>query len=139
MGLADPDANNLLDAKFRGDSLDVPASYDVGFSSTKPEDDGTGVTEPTDPDYARANLPTDSATWNAAAARQIDTAIDLEWPDPASVDWEDLAYWTLHDPVSGDLRYYGRLSSVFTVAAGTRARIFAGEIWIRIPASTLTL
>lgn len=134
MSATDLEANDLLEARFRNGT----GSYDVGFSTTLPADDGTGWTEPTDPDYTRESIARDTATWNAAAARFIDTAVDLPWATAASGDWTDLIVVLLFDPGTDDLRYYLRLSTRLTVAAGTNARLAAGELWFRVPTSTLT-
>lgn len=56
----------------------------LGLSSTDPNSDGSGVTEPTAASYAR--LAVAPAAWNAAANRAKTNAADLVWA-AAAENW----------------------------------------------------
>lgn len=56
-------ANSVLNWLFGGGTLNQPTHVKIGLSTTTPQDDGTGVTEPSSNGYAQGNFD----TWNAAS------------------------------------------------------------------------
>jgi hypothetical protein len=79
--VSDAVANALLNYLWRGDAAAVmPGTTHWGLSTTEPTTTGTGITEPTDTAYALIAVTRDHATFAAAAARSITTAVDIAFP-----------------------------------------------------------
>ena len=139
MGLSTADANYMLGARFGGSAATIPTSYLVGLSSTPPQDDGTGITEPTDSAYARVTIANNTTTWATPSGRLVTTAIQINFATPTA-DRTNIGYWFLLDAATPfRLCAAGRFAQAMTVPSGAQCFIAVGGISIRVPASTLQL
>jgi hypothetical protein len=108
----------------------------VGLSSTPPADDGSNITEPTDPAYARPTIANNLTTFSTATARECHIQIDVPFPAPTTTPY-DVGYFFLRDPTSGRMCDSGRFAERLTVPVGTPCRIPAGVMSFLSPPSTL--
>tara|TARA_R110000851_G_scaffold12997_3_gene44681 strand:- start:3109 stop:3510 length:402 start_codon:yes stop_codon:yes gene_type:complete len=124
--------NEVLDHVTGKGAYTSPTNY-VGLSSTTPNENGTGVTEPGAGAYARVT--TSASDWNAASAGSIANANDLTFPT-ASADWvsgSNLTYVVVYDALtSGNMIYYGQLNTAKAVLNGDTAKIPAGSLTITL-------
>lgn len=128
MHFSDNAIHAILAARFRSGG----GSDWVGLSTTVPDDDSTGATEPVGGGYARVELPRTTDSWQAPAGRQIVTADDVTWGE-ATDDWGVLLAWVLFDAeTAGDPVVSGRLNDI-DVFDGDRPTLVAGSITITAP------
>lgn len=131
--LMNDQAENVLDALFSGATLDTPATWDVGLSTTEPADDATNITEPAGDAYARVTTNADTTDWPLCdpGSRQKANGIVVDFPE-ATADWGDCGHFVLFDP-SGTPRAWGRLSSVVSIVTGVQASFDVGALVITAP------
>lgn len=118
--------NALLDHLFGKASYTQPTIY-IGLSSSTPNDDGTGITEPSGGGYARVS--TAAADWNAASAGLTDNANVIDF-GTATGDWGSaLTHWVAFDASSGgNVLCFGALSVLKTVYNGDPVKFPAGDL-----------
>lgn len=125
-------SNKLLDHQVGKTAFTMPTVY-VALSSTTPNINGTGVTEPSGGAYAR--VATTGATWNAAAAGTTSNALSITFP-AATADWSAGANQThgiLYDaPTSGNMLGFGALAVAKNVLNGDTASIAAGGLTVTL-------
>lgn len=111
-----------LDAWLGGQAPALPANVEFGLSSTRPNDDGTGVTEPAGNGYARPSYANDLTTWAATTGDVKANAIDITFPEVTEVDdldgWGDLGYWQAYDAATHAFLLWGRLGAMVHPLAG---------------------
>lgn len=132
--LSDSTASAVLDALFGGTPLPLPTHIAVALSTSEPDDDGAGVTEPTGGGYSRTVVDNDTTTWAAATGRSKTNAATVTFPDPTG-DWGDLGWFALYDADSSDFLGWGRLSSTVTIGPGIRAAFEPDSLVIVAPGS----
>lgn len=126
VGLLDVFENQVLDQVFRAQA--GVASFFVGYSTTTPAEDGTNITEPSDPSYARLAIPSFSAA--AGGAISNDTVLTF---GTATVAQGDVTHWVVYDALTGG----NALVSVpvnggaLTVNIGDTPQISVGALTIR--------
>lgn len=118
-----------------GSLSSAPTVY-VGLSSTKPNADGTNVTEPSGGSYAR--VATAASDWNTATSADpsvIDNANELSFPQ-ATADWlsaTNLQYGVLYDAASGgNFLGHGALDTAKPVTNGDLPKIPAGSLEVTL-------
>lgn len=124
--------NKVLDHVTGKGSYTSPTVY-VGLASTTPNEDGTGVTEPSGGSYARVS--TAAADWNSAASGSIDNANDITFPT-ATADWvsgSNLTHVVAYDAsTGGNMLWYGQLNTAKAVLNGDTAKIPAGSLTLTL-------
>lgn len=116
--------NELLDHVFGKGSYTPPTIY-IALFTVAPTDVGGG-TEVTGGSYARKQ--TAAGDWNAAASGAIDNANELAFVQ-ATGDWGTVVAFALFDAASsGNMLYWGDLSSLKAINTGDTAKFAAGEI-----------
>jgi len=132
--LGDATVNSLLDLMFGSAHAGVfPPSYEVGLSLTAPQNDGSGITEPTDPSYARASVPNDSTHFPNATARQKTLALPVVFNQPTGV-WS-----TVTSPVRWIILYDSSGNYCAGVALSAAMVIDSTSAPPVIPAGTLVV
>jgi hypothetical protein len=126
--VADDVMNALLDAFLgSGHISPMPAILDIALSSTQPADDGTNVTEPTDPSYGPAVVNNDTTNWPAASARTKSNANAIVFPTPTGT-WGTVSWFALYDNGSAHststFRGWGQLNAPRTITALSGAPTF---------------
>ena len=103
----------------------LPSTYYIGLSSTEPELDGDGVTEPSPASgYSRVELETLSAPANGVITNTA--AISF---NESTANWGTMTYFAIYDTASGgNLLMYDALSTPRNVEAATIVTIKAGNL-----------
>lgn len=125
-------ANKLLEHQVGKTAYTMPTVY-VGLSSTTPNINGTGVTEPSSGGYAR--VATTGATWDTAASGAITNATAITFPD-ATGTWssgDTMTHGVLYDASSGgNLLAFGAISTPKPVETDDTVVIKAGDLDITL-------
>lgn len=74
----------------------LPSTYYIGLSTTAPSLDGTGVSEPSDPAYARVAL----TSLTAPVGGVIRNDQVISFPD-STEDWGTITHFVLYDAQTG--------------------------------------
>jgi hypothetical protein len=113
----------------------APTIY-VGLSSTTPNPDGTGVTEPSGGGYARVSAP--STSWGAATLANpsvIQNSATLTFPT-ATASWAggaNLTYVVLFNAsTAGTVLGYGALTTAKPVLSGDTASFAASALQVTL-------
>lgn len=135
MPLVTSDANAVLDSRFGAGAAagtNAPASYAIALSTTAPNPDGTGVTEPTGGAYAAVVVPNDATHWPPAVARVKHNGQDVAFPK-VTASWGVVTHFVIKDDPGGAVRAYGELDAPKTVDVDAEPVLSAGSILIYMP------
>ena len=122
--------SKILDRTFGLTTYTPPATWYVGLSTTTPNIDGTGATEPTGNNYSRVGVPNDTSNFsNAANASKTNL---LSWTFPASTgSWGTITYVGLWDAATiGNLWFFDILTPSRAVASSTTVLFSASAVTI---------
>jgi hypothetical protein len=97
LGAHDSRERAIADSQFGGGATSwAPATWYIGLSTTAPNDDGSGFTEPVGSSYARVAVTNNVANWPAATTVAGETTkqngAKITYPNPTGA-WGQLAYW----------------------------------------------
>lgn len=106
----------------------LPSRYYLGLSTTAPNVGGSGVTEPSDPAYARVPLTSLSAPVNGIISNEAD--IDFE---ESTVDWGTCTYFVVYDSATGgNLLLFNPLDKPRTVQSETQVAFREGGLTLSL-------
>lgn len=109
-------------------SFTMPSVW-VALSTTEPQEDGTGVTEPSD-GYVRKS--TAAADWEDAVGGAIQNANDITFAE-ASGSWGSITHFALYDAASGgNMLAYSILGAAKTISSGDTPKFAAGDLDITL-------
>lgn len=110
----------------QGDNAsDIPAQYYLALSTTAPQEDGTGVTEPTATPYERKAMP----AMEVAQDGTTTNAVNLVWPRFETTQSDPVAFWALYDAkTDGNLLMGGPLDAAKHLDIGTSLLFEAGSL-----------
>lgn len=134
--LSDTFAEDMLATLFRGTATTAPATYYVALSTAQPDDDGSGIAEPSGGGYARVAVTKNTTNFAAPSARSIANAVDIEFPDPTSgADWGDIGWFALYTASSGGTFLgWGAFAEVLNITDGQTGPVIpAGALIIFAP------
>lgn len=101
MGASDARERQVLDALF---GSGTPATWYWGLSTTAPNDDGTGFTEPVGAGYARVAMTNNTTNFPASttvAGRSVKkNGVKVTWPNPTG-NWGLLGHYGIFGALSG--------------------------------------
>lgn len=135
MSLFDVFENAVLDSWLGATATLLGASVDIGLSTTTPNDDGTGITEPAGAAYARKTVTNDGAEWGAASGGQKDNINVIAFAAASGGNWGLISHWVLYD--SGTAKVWGVLDDGAgtpqprQINDGDQFRFLAGELRIQ--------
>jgi len=110
------------------ESWTMPTVY-VALSTTEPQEDGTGVSEPSD-GYARKA--TTGADWETATAGAIQNANDITFNE-ASGPWGSITHFALYNASSaGNMLASSILGAAKTISNGDTPKFAAGDLDITL-------
>jgi hypothetical protein len=128
-GFADYWENKILDHIFSKGNYTPPTIY-IGLLTAEPNDDGSGLAEPSGNSYARVQ--TSAPDWNAASAGSLDNAGDITFPQ-ATGSWGTITHFALFDAAAGgNLLAYGTLNQSRTIDASDIVQFSSGEMDISL-------
>jgi hypothetical protein len=109
-GLVDSLENSVLDAILGGSTTYMPDPIYIGLMTSEPNDDGTGVVEPSGGSYARVSVANNLTQWPAASGGQKSNANAIEFPT-ATAAWGVITHYGIFNAVSGgNLLAFGALT-----------------------------
>lgn len=132
--LSDDAQGSLLDVVFGG--ITNPWAGDtfyVGLSTTYPEDDGTGITEPSTGGYARSAVVNNLTNWPAATDRRKANGTVIAFPLITADLGDAVAAIVMSASTAGDMIAWGELILPVTLRAGKRPRIEVGDFVVLGP------
>lgn len=137
--------NAILDHVFGGGTFGKPSILKIGLSTTPLEDDGTGATEPTDPNYEQVLVDNtmydpelDTGFWAEAVTVEEGphtgkgvkaSAVPVDFPE-AGEDWGRITHFFITDGVN--VLGSGPLAQSQDVKEGDLVRFKAGELMITL-------
>lgn len=93
----------------------IPGTYYLGLSSTTPNADGTGVTEPTGGGYGRATI----TSFTAPSGGTVSNAESVDFPI-ATEDWgAPITHYVLYD-ATGNVLLWDALAKARTIQSDTQ-------------------
>lgn len=135
MALTNAVKARVLDSLYGGAPLDVPATLYVGLSTTPPNPDGSGFTEPSGNGYARVPVPNDDTYWYDATIANPSikaNAIPVLF-DEATDSWGQVSHWGIFDAATGgELIDWAPLTTPMTVGTGQQPQFREGDLQTRL-------
>lgn len=122
--------DNVLDAILGdGHASNMPATVNIGLSSTQPAKNGTNITEPPGGvGYARVAVANTTANWPAASGGSKSNATTISFAQ-ATGNWGTMAYWVMWDNSATPVfMAYGALQSSVSVTSGVTPDFPAGAL-----------
>jgi len=115
--------NKLLDHVL-GVAAYTPAStVYIGLSTADPQDDGSGLAEPSGNGYGRKAI-----TFDAAASRKVENGADVTFSQ-ATGPWGTITHYAIFDAATaGNMLAYGSLAEPKQIVNGNTASIAAQEV-----------
>lgn len=103
------------------DVSDIPNEYYIGLSSTAPQLDGTGVTEPTfDSGYSRVKISNDENTFSDADDTNTVYNYNFIYFPESILPWGTLTHYVIFDSeIDGNLLMYGEFNTPMVVPKKT--------------------
>jgi|GEM_PF-1806343 len=122
--------HKMLDLTLRGTAFAPDDPLYFGYSTANPEDDGSGVSEPSGNNYSRAS----NSSWTAVANGIVRNSAQINFPTPSG-SWGTLTDLLVCDSV-GNLYFYGKL--LYSQSPGTSASVYipVGEFVIGLERTT---
>jgi hypothetical protein len=125
----------VLDALYGKQTLTVPDTLYVGLSTTPPNPDGTGFTEPSGGGYARVAVQNDGTHWYAATQDNPSikaNALPILFPE-ATADWGTVTHWGIFDAAEGGAVIdWAPLTTSFNVVSGQQPQFREGDLQTRL-------
>jgi len=115
--------NEVLDHLFGKGSYTPPTIY-VGLSTANPDEDASGLAEPSGSGYARVT--TAGSDWDAASGGATANATAITFPT-ASGSWGTITHFAIFDASSaGNMLAYGELDSPQAITTDQTPRFSIG-------------
>ena len=110
--------NKVLDHLFGNTAYTTPTTLYLGVSTTTVQEDGTGITEPTDAAYSRIAITNNTTNFPNASGGQKQNGTQLEY-SVATEAWGTITYYFISDAASGgNILVYGALTVSKTISTG---------------------
>lgn len=137
MGAHNARERTVADAQFgSGAGLGAPATWYLGISTTTPNEDGTGFTEPVGGSYARVTITNNSTNFPAATTVSDETrktnGAKFTFANPTGT-WGIATYWGLFTTLTGGLpEYSDPLDAAISIRNGNTPVEFDIGQWILV-------
>lgn len=131
MSITYTSGNSVLNKLFGNSTLSQPSTLYFGLSSTIPNIDGTGSTEPSVGAYSRVALTnSDKTNWSVSTLGTLTNLTSITFPE-STASWGTLLAVVVFDASSGgNLWFFEALSPSITVAINTTVFFSASGITI---------
>lgn len=116
-----------LDHIFQKATWAQPGNIEIGLSTTTPNADGTGVTEPATGAYAR--ISTVPADWTRTGSDMQNNSRE-DFPE-ATASWGTVTHIVLYNSTDNSVIGFGALASSQAVASGQQPYFDANDITVR--------
>lgn len=123
MAATDARERSIADSQFGGGATTwAPATWFLGLSTTTPNGDGTGFTEPVGGSYARVSITNNATNFPVASTSSGTTSkasgIAFTFANPTGT-WGIVTYWGFFTASSGGTpEYTGQLDTPITIKNG---------------------
>ena len=130
-------SNRILDRYFGNTNFTPATNYYLGISTTAPQPDGTGITEPVGNGYARVLMANTKISFTDAVDGSVQNEIEFQFPE-ATGSWGVITHFFISDASSGgNIEIYGTLTNSRTVEIGTVLILEATAMQINLRECTL--
>lgn len=131
-GLVDSKENEVLDALLSTAATLMPDPVYIGLMTAAPNDDGSGVTEPSGGSYARVSVANTDAQWPAASSGVKNNANTITFPT-ATAGWGLITHFGIFDAASaGNLLAFGALGASRNVLTDDVFRFLATALQLTL-------
>ena len=121
--------SSILNHVFGKSNYSLPKVY-IGLLFDEPNEDGSSVSEPDCPSYARAA--TNASSWDVAFEGSIENVSNITFA-MACENWGIITHFALFDATSGgNILAYGNLSPSKTINSGDIPRFAPGDFIISL-------
>jgi len=121
--------NKILDHLIGKTSFVMPTVY-IGLSTADPDEDASGLAEPSGNGYARVT--TSGGTWSAASGGITSNVSAIDFPS-ATGSWGAVTHFVLFDALTnGNMLAYGELTAPETITSGKIVRFSIGQLTISL-------
>ena len=123
-------ANAINDHWFGKVTPTVPSTYYLAISTTEVQNDGSGLTEPTDANYERVAISNLKTSFGNSSGGVVSNITEFSFPE-SSTNQGIIGYWAILDTVTGGNVYWkGALTASKTVESQTTLVVPVGAIQI---------
>lgn len=137
MPFVDSVKSEILTDYFGSSATKMGTPIDVALSTTEPNSDGTGVTEPSVGGYSRVSVANTDAEWShSTAGDYVENINEIDFGE-ATADWGEIGWFVLY--VSGTAKFWGFITNIDgeqttkDVLDGQRFFFIAGGLKIQFP------
>jgi hypothetical protein len=124
--------NRVLDKNFGASAYSEPATYYFGLSTTAPNIDGTGATEPSGGSYARVAFTNNKTNFGVASNAALTNLVAVTFPE-SSASWGTIVAVGMWDASSaGNLWWYDTLTPSRAVASLTTVLFAIGSVTVQM-------
>ncbi len=128
MSLSNYEEEKILELLVGKTAHSTPTVY-VGLSTANPDEDASGLAEPSGNGYARVDS---TGLWEAASGGTIQNASAITFPE-ASGSWGTVTHFALFDALSGgNMLAYAELDTPQAISSGQTFRFSAGALNISL-------
>ena len=121
----------VLNALLKGSGFTAPSSHYLALYTTAPTDSGGGTEVSTSGTaYARQSIALGSVATQSPSGSQVSNSSDISFPVATANYGTVVAFGIFDASTSGNLLYYGNLTSSQTINTGNQALFPAGSITI---------
>lgn len=99
----------------------------IALSTTTPQEDGTGITEPIGNNYSRIQITNDSTQWNTALNGTMDNKIAINFPQ-ANGSWGTITYVVAYAADNTSLVWYGLLTPAKQITTNDTLSFAIGDL-----------
>lgn len=129
----------LLNYVFGGESYNPPNKLYVGLSSTSINEDGTGITEPSEEEYNRVEVDNNLNTWSVADQNGDEVSIkynliNIEFPEAENEEgWGIFTHFFVADELEGgNILGYGELDESVEILENNVVRFEDETLFIKL-------
>lgn len=125
-------ANRIIDRQFGNVSYTIPTTLYFGLSTTPPNFDGTGATEPSGGAYARVAVVNDKTNFSTAAVGILSNSTSITFTE-SSASWGTVTYIVIYDALtSGNMLFYEALPVSRAVPINTTVLFAASALSVQM-------
>lgn len=101
---------NILASYFGSSATEMGTPLEIGLSTTEPQGDGTGITEPVGGSYTRLSVANTDAEWDLSAAGDFIENVNEQSFPIATGAWGIIGWFVIYE--SGSPKFFGPITDV---------------------------
>jgi hypothetical protein len=99
---------DVLNALLGSGASLIGGTVEIGLSTSTPNDDGTGITEPSGFGYARVSKTNNDANFPVSVANEKSNGTAIAFPQASGGSWGSITHWVLWEQ-GGPAKIWGML------------------------------